>query len=290
MAYRFISEYKDKFGIRWLLRKMNICPNAYYHYLKNIQVKKRALKKQICEEIKRLYHETGGILGHRSMRIFLARKGIFLSKTTVHKYMNKDLGLSCICRRKRPGYKKGYIHKVFPNLLEQNFSIDEKNKVWCADFTYLKLVNGLSRYNCSIIDLYDRSIVSTVTGKWITGDLAILALKKALSSQSVVPNDSTPLIFHTDQGSQFTSLEFTAFCKESHITQSMSKAGCPYDNAPMERFYNTMKSELINRFHFQTDEELDYAISEYVYHWYNQIRPHSYNGYKTPYEVRYATE
>ena len=68
----------------------------------------------------------------------------------------------------------------------------------------------------------------------------------------------------------------------------MSAAGCPYDNAPMERYYNTFKAELINRFNFRTDEELAHAISEFAYVWYNQIRPHSYNDYRTPYEARYA--
>lgn len=64
-------------------------------------------KSEICRETKGIYHEFGGMLGHRTMRVFLARKQIFLSKTTVHEYMNKELRLHCVCRRKRPGYKKG---------------------------------------------------------------------------------------------------------------------------------------------------------------------------------------
>ena len=67
----------------------------------------------------------------------------------------------------------------------------------------------------------------------------------------------------------------------------MSKAGCPYDNAPMERYYNTLKEELVNRFYFRTDEELSRSISEYAYVYYNQVRPHSHNGYLTPYEKRF---
>ena len=70
----------------------------------------------------------------------------------------------------------------------------------------------------------------------------------------------------------------------------MSAAGCPYDNAPMERYYNTFKAELINRFNFRTDEELSRAISEYAYGWYNQVRPHTFNGYLTPYEARFGTD
>jgi putative transposase len=77
------------------------------------------------------------------------------------------------------------------------------------------------------------------------------------------------LILHSNQGSQFTSVQFI----EHGITQSMSAAGCPYDNAPMERYYNTFKAELINRFNFRTDEELAHAVSEFAYVWYNQVPP-----------------
>ena len=287
MAYRFIEQYQSEFGLRWLLNRMGIFPNAYYNYLKHKKESYHSEKETICREIKEIYHETGGILGHRSMRVFLARKNIFLSKTTLHKYMNKELRLLCICRKKRPGYRKGTAHKIFPNLLKKNFTVQTKNQIWCTDFTYVFLSNGSVRYNCTIIDLYDRSVVASETGKWITSDLAIRTLEKALCSQKKKPEN---LILHSDQGSQFTSSAFILYCMEHGIIQSMSGAGCPYDNAPMERYYNTLKAELINRFHFHTDEELSYAISEYAYGWYNQIRPHSYNCYRTPYEVRYNLE
>ena len=284
MAYRFIEAHQREFGIRWMLKKMGICPNAYYNYLKHKKTEYHEQKESICNEIKVIDHETVGILGHRRIRIFLARKGIYLSKTTVHKYMNKELRLLSICRRKRPEYKKGHVHKVFPNLLKQDFTVDSPNKVWCTDFTYIALANGAIRYNCTIIDLYDRSVVSSQTGRWITSELAIETLQKALSAQKIIPKN---LILHSDQGTQFTSSQFTMFCKEHDITQSMSRAGCPYDNAPMERYYNSLKEELIRRYHFRTDNELSYAISEYAYKWYNQIRPHSFNDYKTPFEQRY---
>lgn len=79
-------------------------------------------------------------------------------------------------------------------------------------------------------------------------------------------------------------------CNELGIKQSMSQAGCPYDNAPMERYYNTLKAELIYQYCFEVISELDYAISEFAYNWYNQIRPHSYNGYQTPFEKRFGLE
>ena len=198
--------------------------------------------------------------------------------------MNKDLNLHCICRRKKPSFRKGKAHKVFANAIQQDFVTNELNRVWCTDFTYIYLKNGSVRFNCTIIDLYDRSVVASENGKNITAELAIKTLQKAIQSQK---NIKDGLILHSDQGSQFTSLEFTTFCKKHDIIQSMSKAGCPYDNAPMERYYNTLKAELINLYYFNSDQELDYAVSEFAYNWYNQVRPHSYNNYLTPFEMRF---
>jgi len=93
-------------------------------------------------------------------------------------------------------------------------------------------------------------------------ELAIQTLDKALKSQKVKPRN---FILHSDQGCQFTSLNFILYCNEHGIQQSMSRAGCPYDNAPMERYFNSLKAELINRFSYNTDEELGYAVAEYAY-------------------------
>ena len=284
-AYRFIQKHHNVFGIRWLLRHLHICPNAYYNYLKNRKSEYHATKHKVLAEIQKIYHDHGGVDGYRSMRVFLERKNIRLSAPTVHKYMNKELGLSAIVRRKKITYQAGKPHKVFPNLIQQNFVAEEINQKWCTDFTYLSLTDGSTRYNCSILDLHDRSIVASITDKQITSDLAIRTLKKALESQKTIKGN---LILHSDQGSQYTSKEFTEFCQEAGITQSMSKAGCPYDNAPMERYYNTLKNEFINLHYYHNDDELNQAVSEFAYIWYNHVRPHSYNDYRTPFEARYG--
>jgi transposase InsO family protein len=219
------------------------------------------------------------------MRAYLERKGIVLRALTVHKYMNTELGLMSVTRRKAPEYKKGKPHKVFPNVLKQDFSCDEINTKWCVDFTYLFLEDRSTRYNCTILDLHDRSVIASITDRRITADLAVRTLRKAIESQ---PKIKEVLILHSDQGSQFTSREFVEYCERMKVTQSMSKAGYPYDNAPMERYFNTLKNELINEHIYKTEEELYQAIEEYAYVTYNHSRPHSYNGYKTPFEARYS--
>ena len=219
------------------------------------------------------------------MRVFLARKNIHLSAPTVHKYMNKELGLHAIVRPKKPDYRKGEPHKVFNNVIAQDFHAEKINQKWCTDFTYLFLTDGSTRYNCTVLDLYDRSVVASITDRNITSDLAIRTVKKALSSQ---PPIKGTLILHSDQGSQYTSKEFTEFCESRGIIQSMSRAGYPYDNAPMERYFNTLKNEWIHLHYYHTEEELNVAVEEFAYVWYNHVRPHSYNNYQTPFEARFG--
>ena len=142
--------------------------------------------------------------------------------------------------------------------------------------------DGNMRYNCTIIDLYDRSAVATLDGAHITTELAIETLNIALKRHKPAKG----LILHSDQGRQFAAKEFNDFCKKNHIQQSMSKAGCPYDNAPMERFYNTLKNEFFNLYRFKSTDELDQKLYEFVYVKYNHVRPHSYNDGLTPYAAR----
>ena len=265
------------------MQRFNIFPNSYYNYLKNKKSNCNSNKEKIVTEIKNIYHEHKGVDGYRSMRVFLERKNIKLSAQTVHKYMNKELKLYSVVRRKKPNYEKGNTHKVFDNLTNQDFSSEKINQKWCTDFTYLFLTDGTQYYNCSILNLYDRSIIASITDKNINSDLAIRTLKKALESQ---PKIDSKLILHSDQRSQYNSKDFTDFCKSVGIIQSMSKAGCPYDNAPMERYYNTLKNDCINLHYYHTYQELNTAIEEFAYVWYNHVRPHSYNDYKTPFEAR----
>lgn len=269
-----------------MLKRLNIYPNAYYNYLKNRKADYYQQKENLKKEIVDIYHSHGGVDGYRTVHTYLLRKGYSISKLTVHKYMNTELKLFSVARKRKSDYEYGAPHKVFKNKLNQEFSADKINQKWCTDFTYLFLTDGSKRYNCSIIDLHDRSVIASITDKNITADLAKRTLQKAIDSQSGInPKD---LLLHSDQGSQYTSKEFTEFCESLGVQQSMSRAGYPYDNAPMERYFNTLKNEFINQHYYHTDEELNEAIEEFAYVHYNHVRPHSYNNYKTPFEARYG--
>ena len=197
-------------------------------------------------------------------------------------YMNKELGLKSVTRKAKRRHCNGpEPYGLFENLLEQDFHADRRNAKWCVDFTYLSFGKNNRRYNCTIIDLYDRRVVASVNSSRINTQLAIDTLEEAIRNA----DGETGMILHSDRGSQFASKEFIEFCKGLGITQSMSKPGCPYDNAPMERYFNTLKAELLHLKKFETEKELYTAITAYAYGWYNNLRPHSYNGGLPPKKV-----
>ena len=167
----------------------------------------------------------------------MAHRGYVSNSATIHKYRNTKLGLHSIVCPKKPDYQQRKVHKIFENKINQDFTADKINQKWCTDFTYLFLNNREVRYNCTIIDLHDRSVIASITDSHITSELAIRTLQKALASQPQIKGD---LILHSDQGTQFTSKAFVEYCESVYVTQSMNKVGYPYNNAPMERYFNTL--------------------------------------------------
>lgn len=278
----FIDKYSKRYGVNWLLSKLNVCPNAYYNYRKHRKSARQREKASVLKVIEKIYHDAGGRPGYRMMQQLLANKGISLSVQTVRKYMNVELGLKSVTRKARYHYVKGSgAYETAEDLVRREFRAARQNEVWCIDFTYLHLADHRVRYNCSIIDLFDRRIVSSVNGNRIDTKLAIKAVKEAIRRS----DGETGMILHSDRGSQFTSKEFVDFCKEYGIRQSMSKPGCPYDNAVMERYFNTMKAELLRLKTFPTEEQLYSEINAYAYGWYNNMRPHSHNNGLPPAKV-----
>lgn len=215
------------------------------------------------------------------MNDYLKGQDIIRSNPTIYNYM-KELGLKAIVRRKKPSYVRGTANKIFPNLLNRKFNVEAPNKVWCTDFTYLIRPDGSTRYNCTIIDLFGREVVATLNSNRIDAKLAKDTLRIALEHRK----PSKEIILHSDQGSQFASHEFSEFCKKNYVQQSMSRAGCPYDNAVIERFYNTLKHEFYYLYKFESNDILDKKLYEFVYGKYNHTRPHSANGGLTPYKAR----
>ena len=263
------------------MRKFELSPNGYYNYLKHRKNAHLKEKRKTLNKIAEIYHQHKGTPGYRQMTELLHDYKIYLSAQTVRKYMNVELNLKSVTRKKKKQHKPGPApYATFDNLLNKNFTADKRNQKWCIDFTYIYF-GDKKRYNCTIIDLYDRSVVASVNSNRINAQLAIDTVTKAVKECG----NKNGMVIHSDRGSQFTSKDFVKYCSEKGIVQSMSKPGHPYDNAPMERYFNTLKSELLYLYDFRTEEELYTAITSFAYGWYNNQRPHSYNNGLPPKKV-----
>ena len=137
-------------GLRWLLEKCRVYPNAFYNFLKQRKAKHRLEKTHILAQRYRRLQKNEGI-----------------SSTAAHQFESADCSQiyewRAVVRRKKPLYRKSSPHKIFPDLLQRDFTAESKNKKWATDFTYLYLADGSFHYNCTIIDLYDRSVVASIT-------------------------------------------------------------------------------------------------------------------------------
>ena len=150
---------------------------------------------------------------------------------------------------------------MFENKLHQDFKAESINQKWCTDFTCLFLTNGSKRYNCTIIDLYDRSVIASITDKHITAERAKRTLQKAIDSQPGL--DPSCLILHSDQGSQFTSDKYIEFIRDNGIRQSMDGKSRWADNIMIERWFRSFKYEEVYLTQYYNIKEARAAIGQY---------------------------
>jgi putative transposase len=180
-------------------------------------------------------------------------------------------------RRFRVTTDSDHLMPVAPNLLQQNFRVDEPNRVWVGDITYVWTAQGWG-YLAVLLDLYARRVVGWSFANHMRRELPLKALRRALGARRPAPG----LIHHSDRGSQYASDEYQRVLVNHHVVCSMSRPGDCYDNAVAESFFASLKKECLSRIHFATHTEAYDAIARYIDCIYNPIRRHSTLGYLSP--------
>ena len=212
--------------------------------------------------------------GSRQMARHLFRLGHPVGRRRVRRLMAK-MGLVAIYQKPRTRTPNPE-HRVYPYLL-RDLVIDSPNQVWCADITYISMRRGFM-YLVAVMDWATRRVLSWRVSNSMDMDFCIEALEEALACHS------RPEIFNTDQGSQFTSLEFTKRLDDCRLKISMDGRGRWMDNVFIERLWRSLKYECIYLNAFETGREHRSGVSAWVGH-YNTTRPHSALGGRTPTEV-----
>ncbi len=228
----------------------------------------------------KLYEEVNGIYGYRRMTMNLSRR---LMQRFNHKRiyrLMKLTGLQSVIRRKKKRYVRSTPQHVVENLLNREFTAQHTNQKWVTDVTELKYGNSRKAYLSAILDLYDSSIVAYVLGHSNNNNLVFKTLDLALEASP----GARPML-HSDRGFQYTSKYFKRKIDTAEMKHSMSRVGKCIDNGPIEGFWGTLKCEKYYLNNYETYEELDKAIREYI-HFYNYERLQKRLSCQSPMEYR----
>jgi len=182
-------------------------------------------------------------------------------------------------RRFKATTKSKHDFLVADNLLQQRFSADEANHVWVSDITFIRTKQGWL-YLAAILDVFNRQIVGWSMDSKLSHELLAEALRKALRQR----RPESGVLFHSDRGTQYSSYAFRDLMEQHGFVQSMSSSGNCYDNALMESFFHTLKTELIYFEKYRTRQEALRSIFEYIELFYNRVRRHSALNYCSPVE------
>ena len=255
-------ELRHEFDLEMLLNQTNMARSSFYYHQKQSDLPDKYL--EIKELIKTIYNQHKGRYGYRRITDELQNRAIIINHKTVLRLM-KLLGLKSIIRVKKYKSYRGENGKIAPNILERKFKAEAPNQKWATDITEFN-ISGNKLYLSPIIDLFNQEIVSyELTERPVFNQVATM-LKKAFKK---IPNN-TNLMLHSDQGWQYQMKRYQYLLKEKGIIQSMSRKGNCLDNAIIENFFGTLKSEMFYTQKFKSIEQLKKEIDKYIIYYNNE--------------------
>lgn len=277
LKYRVIERFRGKYDIEDMCKVFQVSRSGYYSWRNRQQ---QTPKDQwLIDLIMECQQKCNYTYGCRRVKRWLARtKNKKVNLKAVLRIMRKLDALAQIRRRRSYTHYKQDAFK-YKNLLNRQFHQEKPNQFWVTDITYIPL-QGRMLYMCAVLDLCGRAVLAWRIGDDMTSSLVTDTVRDALIQERVAGG----LALHSDQGSQYTSKAYFDLSQEYHFSPSMSSPGCPYDNAVMENFFGTLKSECLYRTHYSSRQQVEQLITEYI-HFYNYERINLKDGL-TPIEIR----
>jgi putative transposase len=282
MKYRFMETYRSQFRVKKMAQALQLTRSGFYAWLKRKDSVRKRADQALLERIKRVYYGSKSIYGSPRVTQQLHREGIGCGKNRVARLMRQNQLQSRKHRTYKVTTQSKHAYPVAYNLLNQNFVAKQPNTIWLSDISYIATDEGWL-YLAGIKDLYTQKIVGWSMDKTMTKNLVMQALEMALSRQKPVEG----LILHSDRGVQYACDAYQLLLKKHGIRCSMSRSGNPYDNAPMESFFSTLKTEWVYHHQYKTRSEAKSSIFEYIERFYNPHRLNSSIGYRTPCEFEF---
>lgn len=278
MKYSFITQHKNAYPIRLQCEVLGVSRNGYYQYRKNHEGKPEDPDhKEMIGWVQDIAKSSDDTYGSRRMKKALNVLGYPVSRDKARKLMRE----AKVQVRHRKKYKvttnSNHKQPVFENRVKREFDIDQLDRVYAADITYIWTQEGWL-YLAVVIDLCTRKVVGWSMSSRMKAQLVCDALQMAIWRRQ----PKAGLIHHSDRGSQYASRTFQRLLKAHGIKGSMSRKGDCWDNAVVESFFGTLKQERVQWRNYQTRYEAQQDILEYISMFYNGRRLHSHLGYMSP--------
>ena len=287
MKYEAIDRLRGQHSVRKMAKVLEINASAYYQWRRRREAarQRRLAEEKLVEQVRETFELSQRTYGYRRMCGALAARGIMLSEYKV-RYIMRSSGMYPISATKyRPARSGRATGRYLDNLFNQDFSTTRLNEKWAGDITYIKTKLGWV-YLAAIIDLHNKEIVGHEISRKADTELVCSALSYALIKRGIASDNE--IVFHCDRGIQYASKRFLNMLEINHITGSMSRAGCPYDNAVMEAFFSIAKRERIYRKEYPDITAVRRDIFDYIELFYNSKRIQTGLGNKPP--LRFGLE
>lgn len=275
----FIRKFREAFDVGLMCATLEVSRSGYYAWLERSESmharEDRRLLVLIREEHVKGRETYGAVRIHEAMK----KRGETCGLHRVER-LRQEAGIrSKVSRKFRKTTDSDHAHRVAPNLLGQVFAAKAPDSTWVSDITYLQTDEGWL-FLAATLDLYSRKIVGWAMSEFMPVELVGDALRMALDRRS----PARGLVHHSDRGTQYAARMFQDLLEQHGITPSMSGKGNCYDNAAMESFFHTLKTELCDHEHYRTRAQARTSVFEYIEVFYNRVRLHSTIEYCSPEE------
>ena len=273
-----MNAHRAVFPLAGMCRVLGLSPSGYYDWLRRPPSARARRDAELKGRIVAKWIESGETYGCPRIRAALLADGERVSRRRVARLM-RELGIEGVTRRrfKTGTTKRDAKAKAAPDLVKRDFSAEGPDQLWVADITQVRTWAGWL-YLAVVLDVWSRRIVGWAMATRMPAELVGDALTMAITCRQ----PKGPVIHHSDQGSQYTSLGFGRRCRKAGVVQSMGSVGDAYDNAMCESFFATLECELLDRRQFPTVAEARREVFSFIEGFYNTRRLHSALGYQSP--------
>ena len=276
---------EPRHSVRKMCRVLGVKEQIYYQWRHQEakRIERRMKETELVGIIEKAFHGSGDVYGAGKLTRGLRDAGIQVSEWKVQRIM-REHGFYSVSKIKqlpwRHHQEDGLCHD---DLVQQDFHVAASNVVWVGDITYIKTKLGWV-YLAVVIDLFNREIIGYAVSRRIDSELTKRALGEAIGKYPEVEGT----IFHSDRGCQYTSVGYRHALELHGMRGSMSRPGCPYDNACAESFFAQLKKERIHHRNYRNMEEVESDLFDYIELFYNRKRIHSTLNYQTPIGFRFS--